>query len=397
MLALLPTENWEYKLSDVVQGLAAALGLKKPDGLLHISGIGNCIPARSGRAAIVAAIKGLELPIGARIGVPLYCCPVVFKAIKVANCKPRFIDVEPATYCMSADDLFRKRSEVDAVIPVHMFGNLCDMPSLQEAARGIPIIEDCAQSLGSKLDGHMAGSFGTVAVFSFRSGKYLSVGEGGALFSNHPDIHFRLSKLIAELPIPSRTEEYTHIAKTYIRSKLRSKSLWGIAGYPIWSIYNKTVDYSAKSPVTLSQIYRTDLTLTNNRLSILDSVIRKQRANADYYTRTLKLDSVMLCSEKPGTFYNRCSYPLTFPSSEHRDLTAAYLFKQQIDTGKPYKDITDIAVSYYGYKGDCPVAEQIARRVLVIPCNYRLKKITIQRIAQCLNAGWAEITSRKHD
>jgi dTDP-4-amino-4,6-dideoxygalactose transaminase len=397
MISLLPTELWEYKFSDIIRGLVGALGSRKADGSLYIPGIGNCIPARSARAGLIAAIKALNLPIGARIGVPLYCCPVVFKAIKAANCTPRFIDIEPATYCMSVDDLFRKRSEIDALIPVHMFGNLCDMPSLQEAAQGIPIIEDCAQSLGSTLNGRMAGSFGTIAAFSFRSGKYLSVGEGGALFSNHADIRSRLSELIAAMPAPSIADECAHIAVTYIRSMLRSKPLYGVVGYPLWNIYNKKVDYSAKSPIFLTQIYRADFAITINRLAHLDSTIERQRANADFYSHTLKLDPRMLCSEKPGTFYNRYLFPILFHSSEQRDFIADYLHSLQIDTAKPYKDIADVVATHYGYTGDCPEAEQVAKRVLVIPSYYSLKKGDVQRIAQCLNTGWAEITSRGHD
>jgi dTDP-4-amino-4,6-dideoxygalactose transaminase len=104
--------------------------------------------------------------------------------------------VEPETYCLSAGDLSAKRSQIDAVIAVHMFGNLCDMPSLQEAAEGKPIIEDCAQSLGSKLDGRPAGSFGTIAAFSFRSGKYLSAGEGRSVFQD--------ADVVSTIPIDRR-------------------------------------------------------------------------------------------------------------------------------------------------------------------------------------------------
>jgi perosamine synthetase len=396
MLGLLPTEYWEYKLSDIVHGLTAALGPRKLDGMLYIPGLGSCTPARSARSALVAAIKALDLPSGARIGVPLYCCPVVFKAIKAAGCTPSFIDVELATFCMSADDLSAKSSQLDAVIAVHMFGNLCDMSRLQEAAQGKPIIEDCAQSLGSKLNGRMTGSFGAIAVFSFRSGKYLSVGEGGALFSAHKDICSRLPQVIAAMPTPSRTEECAHVAKTYIRSKLRSKPWYGAVGYPLWAYYNKTVDYSAKSPIITSQIYRSDFVITNNRLALLDSAIEGQRANADYYSRTLKLDSGMLCSEKPGTFYNRYLYPITCPSSGQRDFIADYLLRRKIDTAKPYKDIVDVAAKYYGYAGDCPVTEQIAKRVLVIPNNYSLKTREVNRIVQFLNEAWSEIARHGH-
>ncbi len=267
-------------------------------------------------------------------------------------------------------------------------------PACREAAQGKPIIEDCAQSLGSKLNGRTAGSFGTIAAFSFRSGKYLSVGEGGALFSNQPEVCTRLSEIISNMPVPGRAEECFHVAKTYIRSKLRSKTLWGLAGYRVWSIYNKTVQYSAKSPIALSQIYRSDLALTTHRLAFLESAIETQRANADFYSKTLNLDSDMLCSEKPGTFYNRFQYPIILPSSEERDLIAAYLRSHKVDTAKPYHDIAEIAAEYYGYAGDCPAAEQIAKRVLVIPCNYSLRKRDVKRIALRLNEGWREIASR---
>jgi len=222
----------------------------------------------------------------------------------------------------------------------------------------------------------------------------LSVGEGGAVFSSHTDIRSRLSQLISAMPAPSRAEEFTHVAVTYIRSKLRSKPLYGMVGYPLWSMYNKKVDYSAKSPIVLSQTYRSDLAITIKRLAFLDSAIARQRANADFYSTTLKLDPGMLCSEKPSTFYNRYLYPILFPLSEHRDLIAAYLHNRQIGTMQPYKDIADVAAAHYGYSGDCPAAEQIAKKVLVIPSNYSLRKKDIQHIAQCLNAGWAEITGR---
>ena len=394
MLGLLPTENWEYKLSDVVQGLAAGLRLNKSNGMLHIPGIGDCIPTRSGRAGLIASIKALNLPTNAQIGVPLYCCPVVFKAIKAANCLPRFIDVDYSTYCMSAEDLFKKRSGIDAVLAVHMFGNMFDMQSLQEAAQGIPIIEDCAQSLGSAYNGRMAGSFGTIAIFSFRSGKYLSVGEGGALFASTQEIRNRLTQIISTMPVASRGEECVHIAATYLRSMLRSKPLYGLVGVPLWSFYSKTVDYSAQSPIILSQIYRSDFKIIIKRLALLESIIERQRAFADFYSNTLRMDPAMLCSEKPGTFYNRYLFPILFPSSEHRDVIAAYLQRRQIGTIQPYKDIAEVAAAHYGYTGDCPVSEQIAKRVLIIPSYYSLKKEDVQRIAQCLNKGWAQIREK---
>lgn len=395
MIGLLPAEYWEYGFRDILHGMAASLNRNISTESLHIPGLGNCIPTRSARAGIFTAIGALNIPRGARIGVPLYCCPVVFKAVEAAGCRVKFIDIEPSSYCMSVDDLSAKLSQIDAIIAVHMFGNLCEMPKLIDAAQGKPIIEDCAQSLGSKLNGRMAGSFGTIAAFSVRSGKYLSVGEGGALFSRHEDILLRLSELITAMSVPSLTEEIVHVAKTYMRSVLRRKPLWGMVGYQLWNIYNNTTDYSTKSPLILSHIYKSDLAITRNRLAFIDAAIEKQRSNADFYTRSIKLDSSMLCFEKTGTSYNRYLYPITFQSPEQREYIANYLHSQRIGTAKPYKDIVDIATKHYGYKGDCPVSEQTATRVLVIPNNYSLKDRDVRRIAKCLNSGWEEIRTNR--
>jgi perosamine synthetase len=394
MLGLVPAELWNYGLSDLGRGISTALGQKELHPMLSIPGLGDCIPTRSARAALVTAIKALELPTDARIGVPLYCCAVVFKAITAVGGRPRFIDVDPSTFCMSAVDLKAKSSEVDAVIAVHMFGNVCDMPSLREAMPGKPIIEDCALSLGSRLDGKMTGTFGDAAVISFRSGKYLSVGEGGALFAKDPSIRARSLGLISSLSTPGRKEELIHVIKTFLRSTLRSKPFYGLAGYALWEAYNRKAEFSAKSPVVEGQIYRTDLTLTRARLNQLDTAIQRRRANADYLATALNFESSMLCHEAPRTFYNRYQYPITFPSSEDRDFMVDYLHKRQIDSSKPVQDAAEIGRAYYDYKGDCPTAELLSKRTLVIPSYQTLERSEIENIALFLNQGWAEISSR---
>ena len=201
---LLPTELHHYSLGDCLRGAVASRKPVRRSAPIDLPGLGEAVPVRSARAAVVIALRALGLPPGSRIGVPLHCCPVVFKAIRAAGCTPRFLDIEPETFCLSAEDLRAKASGIDALIAVHMFGNLCDMPQVLEIMRGKPVIEDCAQSIGSRLDGRMCGSFGDLSFFSFRSGKYLSVGEGGALYSPRPDLRARLAELVNALPVPSR-------------------------------------------------------------------------------------------------------------------------------------------------------------------------------------------------
>ncbi|HOQ59913.1 MAG TPA: hypothetical protein PKZ08_04765, partial [Vicinamibacterales bacterium] len=64
--------------------------------MIELPGIGPGIGVRTARVGIVLALKALGVAPGGHIGVPLYCCPVVFKAIKAAGCTARFLDVDPA-------------------------------------------------------------------------------------------------------------------------------------------------------------------------------------------------------------------------------------------------------------------------------------------------------------
>jgi perosamine synthetase len=397
MLSLLPTEHWDYSFSDLIEGLLTALSSRHPGTPSHIPmpELGSCLPVRSARAGIFLALKALGLPPRASIGVPLYCCPVVFKAIQAAGCVARFIDVDPDTYCLSAADLAAKSSEVDAVIAVHMFGNVCDMPALRRAAPGKPIIEDCAQALGSRLNGRPAGSFGEIAAFSFRSGKYLSVGEGGAVYCSDSSLERQLLELITALSVPSRVDECVHVASTYLRSRLRTRPLWGLIGTRLWDAYNATVSYTSQSPLVVGQIYETDRNLTVRRLTLLGSWIEKQRSNARYYDQNLSVDAEMLCSETPGAFFNRLQYPLLLPTSGECERLAGRLREDQISTARPYKNIAAVAAEHYGYTGDCPQAERIASTVLVIPCNHAIQATDVERIATCVNRAWAEVAHRR--
>jgi perosamine synthetase len=393
MLSLIPTEHWDYGPGDMVRGLLVALSPRRTEKntTIGIPGVGQSLPIRSGRAAIVVALKALGLQAGSSVAVPLYCCPVVLRAVAEAGFRVRFIDVDPKTYCMSATDLAAKSSEVDAIVAVHMFGNICDVPALQQAAPGKPVIEDCAQALDSRLGGRAAGSFGDIAVFSFRSGKYISVGEGGAVYCRCLDVESRLSKLIAELPASSRVDEVVHVVKTCLRSMLRTKPLWGFVGSALWNAYTHKVDYISQAPISLGQVYETDREMAIQRMTMLSRIVEAQRRNADHYLQNLNIGGDMLCAETPGAFFNRLQFPLLLPNSTQCSRLAERLRQSQISTARPYRDIAAIASEHYAYEGDCPQAERIAGTVLVIPCNYGLSMKEVERISTCINRAWAQI------
>lgn len=393
MLNLIPTEHYEYSAADLIRGLLTVYSAANadPKPAMPIPYVGEGIPVRSGRVAIAMALGALGLRQGAYVGVPLYCCPVVLRAIKTSGLQPRFLDVDPRTFCLSPADLYAKRSKLDAVIAVHMFGNLCDMYALREAAPGVPLLEDCAQALGSRLGDRPAGSFGEVAAFSFRSGKYLSAGEGGAIYCNDAAIRDELVDAARRLPLPSRLDETMHVGSTYLRSLLRRRPLWGLVGTKLWELYNDNVADSSDAPLSMARAFRADLRLAETRMALLESMIQRQRRNADYYVRNLQIGEDALSLETPGSYFNRLQFPLLAPAAEDRDRMADALGMEGISTTRPYKDIASAARKHFGYAGDCPQSEDVAARVIVIPSNYSLRDAEVERIVVSVSRIWEKL------
>jgi perosamine synthetase len=391
LISLIPTEHWEYQIGDLLASFAKLFGKKRFGEMLLVPGIGECIPTRSGRVSLIVAIKALGLKPGARIGVPLYCCPVVFNAIKATGCIPRFIDVECDNFCLSYEDLLKKHSELDAIIAIHMFGNLCEVEDLQQIAKDRPVIEDCAQALGSMANGRLAGSWGRISFFSFRSGKYISAGEGGAIFSPDDRIMNRMKKLISEMPVPSEADEGWHSTKIYLKSAFRSKPLYGIVGYHLWRILSQKLSLSCNSEIAMGQMYDGDRRIVKKRIAYLKDAIAKQRAIAKIYSDYFRMEANMLCVERAGRIYNRYYYPVTFPSEKMRNDMASYLLDHCVDSIKYLNDIVSIAGRYYGYENDCPVSESLSKRVLIVPNYFSLREEEVEQICRTMNDGWKRI------
>ncbi len=124
-----------------------------------------------------------------------------YSSIGILACgaEPVYADIDPKTHTMSPDSLKRSiNSGVKAVIVTHLFGRLADIASIHRicSEHGIPLLEDCAQAHGARLDGRMAGSFGAISCFSFYPTKNLgAMGDGGALCTSDPVIAGRIRTL----------------------------------------------------------------------------------------------------------------------------------------------------------------------------------------------------------
>jgi dTDP-4-amino-4,6-dideoxygalactose transaminase len=156
-----------------LHSLAMANGSLTMDAALRVLGIG----------------PGDEVIVSPRSYVASAMCVVL------AGATPVFADVDPESGCITAETAEAVRSErTRAVIPVHIGGWPCDMPSIARwaAEHGIRVLEDCAQAHGAHVAGQPVGTFGTFASWSFCQDKIITTGgEGGMLCTPDEELHAR--------------------------------------------------------------------------------------------------------------------------------------------------------------------------------------------------------------
>lgn len=152
----------------------------------------------SGTAGLMIALRALDIRPGDEVVVPAMTYVATATAVSLLGGVPVFVDIDPATHTITGSAVKAAISgKTKAVIAVHLGGHPADMDSLGAVADtyGIPIIEDCAQSLGATWNGCQTGSLGTIGVFSFASTKNITAGEGGAVVTHDDELAARIASL----------------------------------------------------------------------------------------------------------------------------------------------------------------------------------------------------------
>ncbi|WP_291728499.1 aminotransferase class I/II-fold pyridoxal phosphate-dependent enzyme [Leisingera sp. F5] len=140
-------------------------------------------------AALFLSLKALGLPRDARVLIPAFTFAAVPSSVVHADCVPVLCEVGD-NYRIDMGDFEAKLGSVQAVIISHMRGHTSDMDAIMALcdARGIPVVEDAAHSLGTTWSGKNIGTIGKAGCFSFQSYKMVNAGEGGILITDDADL-----------------------------------------------------------------------------------------------------------------------------------------------------------------------------------------------------------------
>ena len=157
------------------------------------------VPLPSCTSAIHLSLMALNIGPGDEVILPDITWIASSAPISYVGATPVFADIDPDTWCLSAESLEKNISEkTKALIAVDLYGNVPDWDKIRELADtyGIAVIEDAAEALGSEYKGRKAGSFGDTGVFSFHGSKTVTTGEGGMLTTNNKDLYDRVLLLL---------------------------------------------------------------------------------------------------------------------------------------------------------------------------------------------------------
>lgn len=146
-------------------------------------GCAAAVAVNSGTSALVGALLALDLRGGEVITTP-FSFPSTWNAILLAGGVPRFVDIRSDDHLIDPELVAAAvTKETRAILPVHLFGRVCDMQFITRIAvrHGLAVVEDTAQALGKYGKGRLAGTFGDFGCFSFYKTKALSTFEGGMI------------------------------------------------------------------------------------------------------------------------------------------------------------------------------------------------------------------------
>ena len=306
----------------------------------------------SGTDALLIALMAVDIKPGDEVIVPAYSFFATAGVIARLNAVPVFTDIDPVTFNMNPSD-FEKRitSKTKAVIPVHLYGQSCDMDPIIEVAKehNIKVIEDAAQAIGVQYkNGKYVGTIGDIGCFSFFPSKNLGgFGDGGLVTTNDNELADKLKILRVHGGHP----KYYHkiiggnfrldaIQAAVISAKLSHLNGWSEARRKNAQLYNKLfIDAKlAEEPGRISFDDKNNVLLPK---AVYKSQIRNYHIYNQYIIRAQKRNELREFLKK-NNIGTEIYYPVPFHLQE--------------------------CFNYLGYKkGNFPISESAADTSLALP------------------------------
>lgn len=313
-----------------------------------------CVALNSGTDALILGMKALGISAGDEVITPPNSFIASTAAIVHVGATPVFVDVD-ADQNMDVTQIEACiTSKTKAIMPIHLTGRICNMTAIKEIADcfGLFIIEDAAQSFGSKYHDKLSGSFGDVGCFSAHPLKVLNAcGDAGFMTTNRADVFEKSVRLRSHGLLDRNTVKE-----------------WG---------------YVSRMDTLQAEILRL-------RLKNIQQVIEKRRSNVALYRELLNKDFVFIPDCKQGEFNTFQTFVIQV---NHRDELKNFLNTNGIECSIHYPIPIHLqeAAKDLGYKeGDFPRTETQSKNILSIPAHHYLEDEDIKYVSHLINFFYEE-------
>lgn len=310
-----------------------------------------CIGVGNGYDALMLVCKAMGIGGDDEVIVPSNTFIATVLAVTNAGAVPVFVEPDPDTFTMDPAKIEGAITEkTKAMIPVHLYGQPCDMDPMMALADqyGLFVIEDCAQAHGALYKGQRVGTFGHAAGFSFYPGKNLgALGDAGAVVTN--------SRELAD--------------------KVRALGSYG-SDYKYHHIYQGTN----------SRLDELQAAFLAAKLPYLDKMNRERRRIADRYLNEIHNDRVILPFVPD---YAEPVWHIFGVRCRERDKLEMWVNQKGIGTNKHYPIPIHLQECYKDLgskKGDFPIAEEISRTELSIPVYYGMTDDEVDYVIEAVNS-----------
>ena len=162
-------------------------------------GMKHCVALANGTAALEVSLHSIGIEEGDEVIIPSFTIMSLAIAVLRVGATPRLVDVNSDTWNITADGVKSVlTNKTRAIIVVHGFGHPVDMDPILEIARehNLKVIEDTAESIGSRYKGKLCGTMGDISSFSFYANKLITTGEGGCILTNDDVVADRARRYI---------------------------------------------------------------------------------------------------------------------------------------------------------------------------------------------------------
>lgn len=314
----------------------------------------HCLAVSNGTVALHLALESLNIGVGDEVITSNLTFGATVNAIIHAGAKPVLVDIDKDTWNIDPRLIESAITpKTKAILPVHIYGNPCDMVEIMDIARknNLYVIEDCAESLGATVGSRPVGSFGDLSTVSFFANKVVTTGEGGSVQINDSEVYKKAKQLRDHGMNPGKRYWHEIVGYNYrltnIQAALGCAQLEQVASF-------------SKKRIDIFQLYSK---LFDGCEHIMEQHVRSGNISANWlYTICLQGDFVT-----------------------HRDRLISYLKVRGIDTRPIFYPMNEMpAFISYIDNNEFPVSQLISYSGLSLPSSLSISEDEVRYVVGCI-------------